>query len=60
MKALELALDHLDRWPREALIMSLPLGAFGLFAFSGMADHDQARVDLCERYKRTTAMIGGS
>jgi hypothetical protein len=30
--------------------MSLPLGAFGLFAFSGMADHDQARVDLCERY----------
>ena len=30
--------------------MSLPLGAFGLFAFSGMADHDQARQDLCERY----------
>jgi hypothetical protein len=51
-KALELALDHLDSWPRDALIMSLPLGAFGLFAFSGMADHDQARVDLCERYKR--------
>jgi hypothetical protein len=30
--------------------MVLPLGAFGLFAFSGMADHDQARVDLCERH----------
>src|SRR5690349_5672005 len=30
--------------------MSLLLGAFGLFAFSGMADHDQARQDLCERY----------
>ena len=30
--------------------MSLPMGAFGLFAFSGMADHDQARVDLCGRY----------
>lgn len=49
-QALALALAHLDRWPRDAIIMSLPLGAFGLFAFSGMADHDQARVDLCERH----------
>jgi hypothetical protein len=48
-RALESALAHLDEWPRDALILSLPLGAFGLFAFSGMADHDQARVDLCER-----------
>jgi hypothetical protein len=48
-KALEGALAHLDQWPRDVLILSLPLGAFGLFAFSGMADHDQARVDLCER-----------
>src|SRR5258708_22989587 len=50
--ALELTLAHLERWPRDALIMSLPLGAFGLFAFSGMADHDAARVDLCERHKQ--------
>ena len=50
-KALNLTLAHLDNWPRDALIMALPLGAFGLFAFSGMADHDQARVDLCERHK---------
>lgn len=48
-KALESALVHLNEWPRDVLILSLPLGAFGLFAFSGMADHDQARVDLCER-----------
>jgi hypothetical protein len=34
------------------VILALPLGAFGLFAFSGMADHDQARVDLCERHAR--------
>lgn len=47
---LELALSHLEAWPRDTIIMSLPLGAFGLFAFSGMADHDQARVDLCERH----------
>jgi hypothetical protein len=49
-RALEMTLAHLENWPRDALILSLPLGAFGLFAFSGMADHDQARVDLCERY----------
>ncbi len=49
-EALERALAHADAWPRDVLILSLPLGAFGLFAFSGMADHDQARVDLCERH----------
>ncbi|MET3823936.1 tetratricopeptide (TPR) repeat protein [Burkholderia sp. PvR073] len=51
-KALAAALAHADTWPRDILILSLPLGAFGLFAFSGMADHDQARVDLCERHAR--------
>jgi len=51
-KALERALAHAEIWPRDVLILSLPLGAFGLFAFSGMADHDQARVDLCERHAR--------
>ncbi len=49
-KALAGALAHADRWPRDRVILSLPLGAFGLFAFSGMADHDQARVDLCQRH----------
>ena len=49
-QALENTLAHLESWPRDALIMSLPLGAFGLFAFSGMKDHDFARVGLCERY----------
>lgn len=49
-KALEAALAHAERWPRDTIILSLPLGAFGLFAFSGMANHDQARVDLCERH----------
>lgn len=51
-KALKQVLEHADKWPRDAMILFLPLGAFGLFAFSGMADHDQARVDLCERYAR--------
>jgi Tfp pilus assembly protein PilF len=48
--ALSSALAHLESWPRDAVVMSLLLGAFGLFAFSGMADHDRARQDLCERY----------
>lgn len=50
--ALTSALKHIDAWPRDAIVMSLPMGAFGLFAFSGMADHDRARADLCGRYAR--------
>ncbi len=48
--AIASVLNHLKEWPRDAVVLSLPLGAFGLFAFSGMANHDQARQDLCERY----------
>lgn len=51
-EALQRALVHADAWPRDVVILGLPLGAFGLFAFSGMANHDQARVDLCERHAR--------
>lgn len=51
-EALQGALAHADAWPRDVVILGLPLGAFGLFAFSGMADHDEARVDLCERHAR--------
>ena len=48
--ALSSALNHLESFPRDAVVMSLPMGAFGLFAFSGMAEHDRARQQLCERY----------
>lgn len=48
--ALKASLAHAERWPRDAIILGLPLGAFGLLAFSGMADHNQAKVDLCERH----------
>ena len=47
--ACERALAHLDSWPGDASVLSLLLGAYGLLAFSGRADHDQARVDVCER-----------
>lgn len=48
-EAIASTLRHIESWPRDALVLSLPLGAFGLFAFSGMADHDRARHELCER-----------
>ncbi|UPJ59373.1 tetratricopeptide repeat protein [Bradyrhizobium sp. 192] len=51
-EAIASTLRHIESWPRDALILSLPLGAFGLFAFSGMADHDRARHELCERLAR--------
>lgn len=49
-EALLRALAHTDRWPRDRVILSLLLGAFGLFAFSGMANHNLARVEICERH----------
>jgi hypothetical protein len=48
--ALIKTLAHADLWPRDIMILGLPLGAFGLFAFSGMADHNPARVELCARH----------
>ena len=48
--ALSGAEQHLSEFPRDALVLSLLLGAFGLYAFSGRADHDAARVAICERH----------
>jgi Tfp pilus assembly protein PilF len=47
--ALTGAEQHLDEFPRDALVLSLLLGAFGLYAFSGRADHDAAKLAICER-----------
>lgn len=49
-EALQAALAHADRWPRDTIILSLPIGAFGLYAFSGMIAHNQAKVDLCAKH----------
>jgi hypothetical protein len=40
---------HLEEFPRDALVLSLLLGAFGLYAFSGRADHDAAKLAICAR-----------
>jgi tetratricopeptide (TPR) repeat protein len=50
--ALTGAEQHLEEFPRDALVLSLLLGAFGLYAFSGRADHDAARLAICERHAR--------
>jgi tetratricopeptide (TPR) repeat protein len=52
VKALEALLAHLEANPRDALAFSLALGAFGLYGFSGRADHDAARLALCRRTAR--------
>jgi Tfp pilus assembly protein PilF len=48
-RALQGLLEHVEEFPRDALVLSLALGAFGLYAFSGRADHDQARLALCQK-----------
>jgi len=40
---------HLDEYPRDALVLSMLLGAFGLYAFSGRPDHDAAKLAICAR-----------
>jgi len=44
--ALEAALVHVARWPTDAVVASMLLGAFGMLAFSGRLDHDAARLAL--------------
>ena len=48
-EALAAAERHLETYPRDALVLLLLLGAFGLYAFSGRNDHDQARLAVCDR-----------
>jgi tetratricopeptide (TPR) repeat protein len=46
--ALALLLVHARLYPTDVLALSTGLGAYGLFAFSGRADHDQARLQFLE------------
>src|SRR5437879_1540076 len=43
---------HLEEHPRDAQVLSILLGAFGLYAFSGRPDHDAAKLAICERHAR--------
>lgn len=51
-EAIAAAEQHLESHPRDAFVLSTLMGAFGLYAFSGRADHDAARVAICERHAR--------
>lgn len=48
-QALDAVIEYAQRWPTDALAMSTALGAFGLFAFSGRADHDRQRFEFVRR-----------
>ena len=37
---------HLEEYPRDAQVLSILLGAFGLCAFSGRPDHDAAKLAI--------------
>ena len=58
--ALSSALRHLEEFPRDAVVLSLPLGAFGLFAFSGRADHDQTKTSGSRGMHRSTYWVSES
>jgi len=47
--ALQNVRTHAEQWPIDALVISLAIGAFGLIAFSGRADHDQERFDFVQK-----------
>lgn len=47
-QALQLLIAHARKFPGDALAASTGLGAYGLFAFSGRADHDAARLEFVE------------
>jgi hypothetical protein len=47
-QALAQVQQHARRFPTDVLSAATALGAYGLFAFSGMRDHDAARRDFVE------------
>jgi tetratricopeptide (TPR) repeat protein len=40
---------HVAEFPRDALVLSLAVGAFGLIAFSGRVDHNALLLELLDR-----------
>ena len=44
--------EHVAEYPRDALVLSLALGVFGLLGFSGRIDHHEAQLALLEREAR--------
>ncbi|MGY2809279.1 MULTISPECIES: hypothetical protein [unclassified Bradyrhizobium] len=59
-KAVTEAERHLTEYPRDAQVLSLLLGAFGLYAFSGRPDHDPHGLPSANVTPASMATIGGS
>jgi tetratricopeptide (TPR) repeat protein len=47
-EAMALLEEHVAEYPRDALVLSLALGVFGLLGFSGRADFHEAQLALLE------------
>jgi hypothetical protein len=47
-EALRTVKTHVSEYPRDALLLSLALGVFGLLGFSGRRDHHEAQLALLE------------
>jgi len=51
-QAMALLEGHIADYPRDAMVLSLALGVFGLLGFSGRIDHHEAQLALLEREAR--------
>ncbi len=47
-KSIQLALDHIDNYPRDVIVLSFVLGPFGLLAFSGNLNWRQINLDIIQ------------
>jgi tetratricopeptide (TPR) repeat protein len=48
-QAMALLEEHIADYPRDAMVLGLALGVFGLLGFSGRIDHHEAQLALLER-----------
>jgi len=48
-RAMALLEEHVGEFPRDAMVLALALGVFGLLGFSGRIDHHEAQLALLER-----------
>jgi hypothetical protein len=48
-RAMALVEEHIADHPRDAMVLGLALGVFGLLGFSGRIDHHEAQLTLLER-----------
>jgi Tfp pilus assembly protein PilF len=51
-RAMALLEEHIAEYPRDAMVLGLALGVFGLLGFSGRIDHHEAQLALLEREAR--------